>query len=120
MSFPALSTKLDEILGSYHKDTLRCHHDVGLALFYEKKTKEGLKILKVVLSKMREHLGRHATLTQRTANNVANSLYTLRDMDEAGAVLSSIPELCRVSRLTPATEMEACHPYTFDSLEILA
>jgi hypothetical protein len=120
LSFQALSTPLEKVLGPHHKDTLRCNHDIGLVLTYEGKTQEGLKVLKVVFNQMREHLSRHALLTQRTANNLANALYTLGEVDEAEVVLSSIPEVRRASRPNPTIEIEACHPYTFDSLEILA
>jgi len=119
-SFQTLYAQLKETLGPYHKDTLRCYHDVGYVLFHGGKTEESLKILEVVLTKMQEHLGRHATLTQRTANNVANALYALRRLDEVDAVLSSIPEVRKASRPIPTIEIEACHPYTFDALEILA
>jgi tetratricopeptide (TPR) repeat protein len=120
LSFQALAAPLEKALGPHHKDTLRCNHDIGLVLAYEGKTQEGLRVLKVVLNQMREHLGRYALLTQRTANNVANALYTLGELDEAEVVLSSIPEVRKVSRPSPTIEIEACHPYTFDSLEILA
>ena len=119
-SFQALSKPLEEALGPYHKDALRCQHDIGYTLVHEGKSEEALKILNTVLSQMRDHLGRHAILTQRTANSVANALYDLDRLDDAEAVLSSIPEVRKVSRPTPIVEIEACHPYTFDSLEILA
>ncbi|OQE37745.1 hypothetical protein PENCOP_c009G06131 [Penicillium coprophilum] len=114
-----LGFSMTEVLGRYHQDTLRCYHDIGLALFRDKQINESYFVLKKVYEDMKKHIG-PSRLTQRTANNLANALYTLRRLDEAEAVLLAVEDVQQLSVNTISVELDSYHIYSFESLALLA
>ncbi|KOS37311.1 hypothetical protein ACN38_g11895 [Penicillium nordicum] len=108
-----------EVLGRYHQDTLRCHHDIGLALFRDQQVTESYHVLKKVYEDMKKHLG-PSMLTRRTANNLANALYTLRRLDEAKSVLLSVEDVQQLSRNELFVESDSYHIFSYEGLELLA
>ena len=119
-SFTELSSLMSKHLEPYHIDTLRCRHDVGLTLLCGKKVIEALQVLEPVLKDMQEHLGQTSALTQRTVNNVAQCYYHLRQLDQTDVILNALPPLRAVSGTKLLADITKCHPYTFDSLSLLA
>ncbi|KGO73482.1 hypothetical protein PEX1_093050 [Penicillium expansum] len=117
--FRDLSFLMNEVLGRYHLETLRCYHDMGLALFRNQQVKESYHVLKQVYEDMRKHLG-PSRLTQRTANNLANALYTLRRFNEAESILLSIEDVQQLSRVVVSVELDSYHIYSFEALALLA
>jgi tetratricopeptide (TPR) repeat protein len=114
-----LSFSMNEVLGRYHPETLRCYHDMGLALFRNQQVKESYNVLKRVYEDMRKHLG-PSRLTQRTVNNLANALYTLRRLDEAESILLSIEDVQQLSGGAVSVELDSYHIYSFEALALLA
>ncbi|OQE35114.1 hypothetical protein PENCOP_c014G06499, partial [Penicillium coprophilum] len=114
-----LSFSMRKVLGQYHQDTLRCRHDLGLALFRDQQVSDSYFVLRKVYEDMKKHLGQ-SKLTQRTANNLANALYTLKRLNEAESLLLSIEDIKQLSQDTVSIELDSYHIYSFESLELLA
>jgi tetratricopeptide (TPR) repeat protein len=114
-----LSYSMTEVLGRYHQDTLRCYHDIGLVLFRDQQVNESYFMLNKVYEAMKKHLG-PSRLTQRTANNLANALYTLGRLDQAESILLSIEDVQQLSVDAVSVELDSYHIYSFEGLEILA
>lgn len=114
-----LSFSMTEVLGRYHQDTLRCYHDIGLALFRDQQVNDSYQMLKKVYEDMKKHLG-PSRLTQRTANNFANTLYTLDRLDEAESVLLTAEDVQQLSVDTVSVELDSYHIYSYEALELLA
>lgn len=114
-----LKFSMAEVLGRYHQDTLRCHHDIGLALFRDQQVNESYDMLRNAYEDMKKHIG-PSRLTQRTANNLANALYTLDRHDEAKSVLLSVEDVQQLSGDSVSVELDTYHIYSFEALELLA